>query len=154
MSGSESPNSTAVTLLGDTVVRVDGEDVTQALGGRVGRLAFVYLLLHRDQSVRRDQLAAALWERRAPAQPDAALRVVLSRLRRALGAHVVPGRTSVRLVLPEPLTVDLDVLASLVEVSERDSELASWRRASSSPALGPAGSTPSARGSPSCTRVL
>jgi hypothetical protein len=64
--------------------------------------------LHRDRPIRRDQLAAAVWEERAPANPDAALRVVLSRLRRALGADALPGRTELRLALPEPAEVDVE----------------------------------------------
>ncbi len=118
------PPSTSVSLLGDMTVRMLGEDVSEALGGRVARLAFVYLLLHRDRPVRRDAIAVAVWERRAPEDPDAALRVVLSRLRRVLGADVVSGRAEVRLSLPAPVYVDLERAVGLVEEAERSATLA------------------------------
>ncbi len=103
---------------------VEGEDLSPKLGGRVGRLAFAYLLLHRDRPVRRDALAAALWQERAPDDPDAALRVVLSRLRRALGGDVLVGRAEVRFQLPKPVHVDLERAVELVGEAERSATLA------------------------------
>ena len=100
----------SVQLLGGLSVCVGGHDVTQAIGGRVGQLAFAYLVLHRDRGVRRDELAAAIWEERAPVDPDAALRVVLTRLRKALGTDVVHGRAELRLQLPGPVHVDVERL--------------------------------------------
>ncbi len=100
----------AVQLLGSLSVQLNGVDVTSAIGGRVGQLAFAYLVLHRDRGVRRDELAAAIWEENAPADPDAALRVVLSRLRKALGPETLVGRAEIRLVLPEPVDIDVEEL--------------------------------------------
>jgi DNA-binding SARP family transcriptional activator len=100
----------AVQLLGGLAVRLHGVDVTPAIGGRVGQLALAYLVLHRDRGVRRDELAAAIWEENAPADPDAALRVVLSRLRKALGPEALVGRAEIRLVLPDPVDVDVEQL--------------------------------------------
>ena len=100
----------SVKLLGELSVQVHGRDVTPGIGGRVGQLAFSYLVLHRDRPVRRDELADAIWEEHAPADPDGALRVVLSRLRKALGAEALVGRAEIRLVLPEPVEVDLEHL--------------------------------------------
>ena len=100
----------SVQLLGGLSVCVGGHEVTQSIGGRVGQLAFAYLVLHRDRGVRRDELAAAIWEERAPVDPDAALRVVLTRLRKALGTEVVHGRAELRLQLPEPVDVDVERL--------------------------------------------
>lgn len=100
----------SIQLLGGLRVRLGDTDATSAVGGRVGQLAFAYLVLHRDRAVRRDELAAAIWEENAPADPDAALRVVLSRLRKALGAEAIEGRSEIRLVLPEPAEVDVERL--------------------------------------------
>jgi DNA-binding SARP family transcriptional activator len=100
----------SVQLLGGLSVRLRGQDVTAAIGGRVGQLAFAYLVLRRDRAVRRDELAAAIWEESAPADPDAALRVVLTRLRKALGAGAIAGRSELHLVLPEPVEVDVELL--------------------------------------------
>jgi DNA-binding SARP family transcriptional activator len=100
----------SVQLLGGLSVHIGGKDVTAGIGGRVGQLAFAYLMLHRDRPVRRDELAAAIWEENAPADPDAALRVVLTRLRKALGPDAVQGRAELSLRLPEPLEVDIEDL--------------------------------------------
>lgn len=104
------PEGTAVQLLGGLSVRLRGMDVTPAVGGRVGQLAFAYLVINRDRAIRRDELAAAIWEENAPADPDAALRVVVSRLRKGLGPEALVGRSEIRLVLPEPVEVDLECL--------------------------------------------
>jgi DNA-binding SARP family transcriptional activator len=111
--------SSAVQLLGGLSVQIDHEERTGALGGKVGQLAFAYLVLNRDRPVRRDQLAAAIWEARAPANPDAALRVVLSRLRAALGADALQGRAELRLALPEPVSVDVEDLRRQLSAGER-----------------------------------
>src|SRR4051794_1871303 len=123
-------DGTAIELLGGLSVRIGGTDVTAALGGRVGRLALAYLVLHRDRAVRRDELADAVWEaERAPADPDAALRVVLSRLRSALGRDAVTGRAELRLALPEPARVDLEELRELVAEGEAEAARAAARLA-------------------------
>jgi DNA-binding SARP family transcriptional activator len=107
-----------IRLLGDLSVQIGKHDVTGRLGGRVGQLAFSYLVLNRERPIRRDQLAAAVWEERAPANPDAALRVVLSRLRAALGADALAGRAELRLALPEPAEVDVERLRVLAGVED------------------------------------
>jgi DNA-binding SARP family transcriptional activator len=109
-----------IELLGGLAVRKEAADLTSGLGGKVGRLAFAYLVLHRDRAVRRDELAAAIWEESAPENPDAALRVVLSRLRSALGRDALAGRAELRLELDGPVEVDLERLRELVAQAERN----------------------------------
>jgi DNA-binding SARP family transcriptional activator len=113
-------SGTHVRLLGGLSVEIDDEERAGALGGRVGQLAFSYLALHRERPVRRDQLAAAIWEERAPANPDAALRVVLSRLRAALGSEALQGRGELRLALPEPVQVDIEDLRRGLAAGQSD----------------------------------
>ena len=48
-----------------------------------------------------------LWPHRAPRDPQAALRPILSRLRRALGPDALEGRERLRLRLPEPVWTDV-----------------------------------------------
>jgi len=120
---------TSVRLLGEMSVRVGEEDLTDALGGRVGRLALAFLLLNRERAVRRDELAAAVWEGRAPADPEGALRVVLSRLRRAIGSESLQGRAELRLMLPGPVHIDVERLRMLVGEAEAGGELAPARAA-------------------------
>ena len=112
----------SLQLLGGLSVQVRGVDLTPAIRGRVGQLAFAYLTIHRHRAVRRDELAAAIWEQNAPAEPDAALRVVLSRLRKALGSEALVGRAEIRLVLPEPAEVDLEQLRGLVDHVEQSDD--------------------------------
>jgi DNA-binding SARP family transcriptional activator len=52
-------------------VEWDGERLEDALPGRQGRLLFVYLTLHRDRPVRRDELVEALWSAAPPSDGDA-----------------------------------------------------------------------------------
>lgn len=120
---------TSIRLLGDLSVRINEEDVTDAIGGRVGRLALTFLLLNRGRAVRRDELAAAVWEERAPADPEGALRVVLSRLRRAIGSGSLQGRAELRLTLPGPVHVDVERLRMLVGEAEAGGDLAPARAA-------------------------
>ena len=74
-----------IELCGQLAVSVDGRRREAELPGRQGRLAVAYLALHRAQPVSRDGLVTALWGDDAPGHAQA-LNVVLSKLRRALGA--------------------------------------------------------------------
>jgi SARP family transcriptional regulator, regulator of embCAB operon len=74
-----------VTVEGDSVV-----DQT-ALPGRQGRLALVYLVLERHRPVPLDDLAEALWGPQLPPSWERSLRVIVSKLRRALASVEVAG---------------------------------------------------------------
>ena len=50
-----------IHLCGELRVEIAGERREAQLRGRQGRLAFAYLVLHRDRPVRRDELIEALW---------------------------------------------------------------------------------------------
>jgi DNA-binding SARP family transcriptional activator len=63
-------------LRGELRVELAGEQ--RELRGRQGRLAFAYLVLHRDRAVRRDELIEALWAHEGHA--------LASELARACGA--------------------------------------------------------------------
>jgi DNA-binding SARP family transcriptional activator len=98
---------TRIQVCGHLVVRIDGENVEAALPGRQGRLLLAYLVLNRDRPVRRDELIAALWGDDARVDAgDALLRPPLSRLRKALGAGRIDGRSEIALVLPDGAEVD------------------------------------------------
>lgn len=74
-----------VFLLGPFRVRVDGEDIPPGrFGGRLVRVLLRMLLTRRGEMVTRDVLAEGLWQREAPAEPTANLKVLVSRARRAL----------------------------------------------------------------------
>ena len=91
-----------------------GERREAQLRGRQGRLAFAYLVLHRDRPVRRDELIEALWAHEGAPPSDTALAPVLSRLRRAIEPAVLEGRDTLRLVFPEPVWIDVEAIRDLV----------------------------------------
>jgi DNA-binding SARP family transcriptional activator len=99
------------------------------------RLLFARLALAGATGVSREDLVAALWPTEPPRDAQAILRTLLSRLRSQLGAETVTGRQLVRLVLPEPVTVDAQVAEEAVgracaALEERDF-LAAYRWAQS-----------------------
>jgi SARP family transcriptional regulator, regulator of embCAB operon len=67
-------------------VSVEGARLVEqtALPGRQGRLALVYLVLERHRPVPYDELADALWGAELPPSWDRSLRVLVSKLRKAL----------------------------------------------------------------------
>jgi DNA-binding SARP family transcriptional activator len=109
---------TSIELLGRLRVTRHGLDLSDGVTGRVGQLAFAFLVLNRSRAIRRDELIEAIWETGAPKHPEAALRVVLSRVRSALGGDAVAGRAAVRLAFPEPVEVDVEQLERAVVEAE------------------------------------
>ena len=78
-----------VFVTGRVAVETDGAVIDEAqLGGRQGRLLFVYLVAERSRSVPRDELAEALWGETPPATRDKALTVIASKLRGNVGRPV------------------------------------------------------------------
>ena len=96
---------TRIQLCGRLVVRIDGARVEEALPGRQGRLAFVYLAANRHRQVTRDELGDALWRETGGSDR---LSPLVSKLR-----QVVPleGRGEVRLALPDDAWIDLEAAA-------------------------------------------
>jgi hypothetical protein len=69
---------------------------------------FAYLVLHRGRALPRDELLVAGWGEEVPAEAGNALSVLLSKLRHALGAEQLRGRTEVELLLPRETFVDVE----------------------------------------------
>jgi pentatricopeptide repeat protein len=97
---------TRVRLCGPLRVEIDGREV--AVTGQA-RCLLAFLLTHGP--VDRGALIDLLWPDCPPRDPHAALRPLLSRLRRALAPGAIDGREQVRLVLPEPVWVDVEAAA-------------------------------------------
>jgi predicted ATPase/DNA-binding SARP family transcriptional activator len=98
------------------------------LGGTRARLAFALLVLERPRPVDRNRLAEVLWPDALPASWEAALRVVVSRVRAVLGAAGLPAAEILthshgcyQLVLPDDVVVDVEEAAATVDAAE-----ASW----------------------------
>lgn len=121
--------ATRIQLCGRIAVELEGRRLEPDLPGRQGRLLFVYLALGRDRALSRDELAAAIWPGEAPAGADSNLRVVVSRLRRALGANALVGRGDLRLVLPADAWVDIEVAARKIHEAEAAVHAEDWSRA-------------------------
>ncbi len=111
-------NGTRAQLCGRLAVRVEGRRVDGDLPGRQGRLAFVYLALNRMRGVTRDELTAALWPSDPPPAAATALSSLLSKIRRATGRQAVDGRGELRLVLPEPVWIDLEAAREAIHRAE------------------------------------
>ncbi len=123
-----------IQLCGRFVVDVDGSRIEDTLPGRRGRLLFAYLVLHRGRAVPREELLMAGWGADAPAAAGNALSVLLSKLRHALGAERLQGRTGIELLLPPATFVDVE--AALEGAHRAESCIAEGRWAQ---AWGPAG---------------
>jgi DNA-binding SARP family transcriptional activator len=76
-------------ILGPLEVRKDGDRL--ALGGPKQRALLAILLLNADRVVSRDRLIEELWAAEPPAAARHALEVLVSRLRKALGADGSEG---------------------------------------------------------------
>ena len=97
-----------IELCGHLSVSVDGRRCEGDLPGRQGRLALAHLALHAGRPVTRERLIAALWGEDAPAGHSQALNVVLSKLRRALGAGVIENAGERAVQLTPIARIDLE----------------------------------------------
>jgi DNA-binding SARP family transcriptional activator len=118
-----------VQLCGRFILELDGRRVDAQLPSRQGRLLFAYLALNRDRAVTRDELVDALWPYATPAAAPSALTVLVSKVRAALTAQMLSGRSELRLNLPPDARVDVE--DALEAVHEAQSAIAQddYRRA-------------------------
>jgi SARP family transcriptional regulator, regulator of embCAB operon len=123
-----------VQLCGVFAVELAGRRVDQELPGRQGRLLFAYLALSGHQPVPRETLVDVLWGDSPPAGAGAALSVLVSKTRTAVGADLLRGRTELSLRLPQPAYIDVELALSALHAAESAVAVRDWRRAWS-PAL-------------------
>jgi DNA-binding SARP family transcriptional activator/tetratricopeptide (TPR) repeat protein len=114
------PVALSIQVLGPFVVTRDGMPVpAHELASRKGRTLLKLLLARRGGVVPAEVLAEALWGDRPPADPDANLATLVSRLRAVLGPGAIAGgRDGWRFVAGPRLTVDLDDAERLVAEAE------------------------------------
>lgn len=117
---------TRIQLCGAFVARIDGRRIERELPGRQGRLLFAYLAANRLRGVSRSELIDAVWFEDVPTAPDAALRALLSKLRRVVA---IPGRADLRLDLPEPAWVDVEAAARAIHRAESAIAQGEWAEA-------------------------
>jgi DNA-binding SARP family transcriptional activator/tetratricopeptide (TPR) repeat protein len=117
MMSAEPDSATRIWLCGPLRLEVDGRALTADLPtGQAGAL-LAYLLSSRDFSARREELIEAILPPRDAQRAQAALRPLLSRVRRALAPATIEGRERLRLALPEPVAVDVDEAARAVSAA-------------------------------------
>jgi DNA-binding SARP family transcriptional activator len=110
-------------VLGAVAVRDGPTTVTEGdLGGRRSRVALARLALAGGRPVTKAQLADALWDDQPPATWDTALRVVIGRIRAALGpltpqCDITTTSGGYKLVVHGSFTVDLDGALELVDTA-------------------------------------
>ncbi|MET0903881.1 MAG: EAL domain-containing protein [Acidimicrobiales bacterium] len=110
------PGGRKITLLGRVAISpVGGAPEGVGRRGRRAELVFAYLAAEHHRLVSNDELADALWPEGPPDTWEAALRGVLTEVRRFLAEHgLEPGellttaRRGHQLTLPPEVTVDLD----------------------------------------------
>lgn len=122
-----SPNR--IQLCGRLKVDIGGNHVTPALRGRQGRVLVAYLVLNRARAVSRDELVSAIWPHELPANPHAALRTQLSRLRDALGTDSLAGRAAVELRLPDDTWIDIEAAEQALLEGGAAARAGNWRDA-------------------------
>ena len=126
--------ATRIQLCGRYVVVIDGSRVEDRLPGRKGRVLFAYLALHRGRPVAREDLLVAGWGEDVTAETGGALSVLLSKLRKALGADRLHGRAEVELLLPGTTFVDAEAAQEGAHRAESAIAQGQWAQA-----WGPAG---------------
>jgi DNA-binding SARP family transcriptional activator len=100
-------------ILGPLEVWDGGGEVS--LGGPKPRALLAVLLLHPNEVVSADRLIDELWGEEAPERAAAALRVNVSRLRKALPQDVLATRSPGYVVRVEPDALDLHRFEHLVD---------------------------------------
>jgi DNA-binding SARP family transcriptional activator/ATP/maltotriose-dependent transcriptional regulator MalT len=120
---------TRIRLCGPLELEIDGQEVAGGLPGGQAGLLLGYLVANRGRAADRAALIDVVWPTRPPKDPQADLRPILSRLRRALGPDALEGKDQLRVALPEPVWVDLEEAARAVEGARVAARSASWQHA-------------------------
>jgi DNA-binding SARP family transcriptional activator/tetratricopeptide (TPR) repeat protein len=118
-----------IRLCGPLAVEIDGRDATAELPAGQPESLLCFLLANAGRPVDRGELIGVVWPERPPRDPQAALRPILSRLRRALAPATIDGRDRLRLALPEPVWLDVEQAANELEEARRLGGAGSWTAA-------------------------
>jgi DNA-binding SARP family transcriptional activator len=122
-------NATRIQLCGRFVVSLEGKRVEGSLPGALGQLLFAYLVLNRLRRVERDELLTAVYGEEAAADHRDRLSVLLSKLRRVVGAERLTGRAQIELVLPADAFVDVEAALDALHRAESHVAKGEWAAA-------------------------
>jgi DNA-binding SARP family transcriptional activator len=125
----EQVDGTRVQLCGRLLVRLDGRRVEDALAGTKGQLLFAYFVLNRSRRIDRDELLDAVYGDAATPGHRPRLSVLLSKLRRIVGAELLTGRAAIELVLPAAAFVDVEAALEGLHRAESHIARAEWAEA-------------------------
>jgi DNA-binding SARP family transcriptional activator len=114
------PTTLSVQVLGPFAVARDGVTLpARELASRKGRTLLKLLVARRGAVVPADVVAETLWGDRPPADPDANLATLVSRLRSVVGVDTIAGdRRGWRFVAGQRVVVDLDEAERLTAEAE------------------------------------
>jgi SARP family transcriptional regulator, regulator of embCAB operon len=123
-------SGTRIQLCGRFVVRLGGGRVEGALPGAKGQLLFAYLVLNRFRRIERDELLMAIYGEDAGPAHLPRLSVLLSKLRRAVGAErLTGGRPAIELALPADAFVDVEAAFDGLHRAESHIANGAWAEA-------------------------
>jgi SARP family transcriptional regulator, regulator of embCAB operon len=122
-------DETRIQLCGRFVVRLDGRRVEEAVPGDKGQLLFAYLVLNRRRRIDRDELLIAVYGEEATPDHRPRLSVLLSKLRRVVGAELLTGRAQVELVLSADTFVDVEAALEALHRAESRVAKGEWAEA-------------------------
>jgi DNA-binding SARP family transcriptional activator len=122
-------DETRIQLCGRFVVRLNGRRIEQALPGALGQLLFAYLVLNRLRRIDRDELLVAVYGEEATPDHSPRLSVLLSKLRRVVGADALGGRAQIELVLPPDAFVDVEAALEALHRAESNVANGEWAAA-------------------------
>ena len=120
---------TRIQLCGRFLTKLEGQRVEGSLPGTLGQLLVAYLVLNRLRRIDRDELLTAVYGDDATANHQARLSVLLSKLRRVVGAELLTGRAQIELVLPADAFVDVEAALEAVHRAESHVAKGEWAAA-------------------------
>lgn len=123
------PEETRIQLCGRLVLTLKGRRVEDALPGAKGQLLLAYLVLNRPRRVDRDELLGAVYGVEAGPDHQPRLSVLLSKVRRVVGAELLSGRSTIELVLPPDAFVDVEAALEALHRAESHVANGEWAEA-------------------------
>jgi len=125
--GTATEPRTVLRLCGGVELEIAGRSVAGALPSGQATALLAYLAIS-EAPLGRDELIDALWPLGSPADPQAVLSTLLSRLRRVLGSEALAGRGQLELRLPQPVWFDVQAAGDAVEEAREALAASAWSR--------------------------